>query len=325
MTWMQLRSILELGFLYGIMTIGVYMSYRILKVPDLTVDGSFTLGAAVSVVLSVLGYPMLGIILGASAGLLAGLVTAILQTKLKIQPILAGILVMTGLYTINIWAMGNRPNVALGMSPSVFSKIRGITEHKWLVLMMIFIVVAVLIGVLTVFLHTSLGLSIRATGDNEDMVRSTSINVERMKTIGLCLANMLVALSGALIGQYQGFSDISMGVGIVIMGLASLIIGEVIVLNLYEAVFKKQSILVHLIAVALGAVAYRTIIWGALEIKLSPASMKLVSAIIITIAISYPTMKEYMKLNAQKRLHRLLLKKAAKQNDKKRRSRGVTY
>lgn len=303
MSIQEFMSLMELGLLYGIMTMGIYISYRILNVPDLTVDGSFTLGAALSVMLSMMGYPGLGIVVGMVAGGLAGIVTAFLQTKLKVQPILSGILTMTALYTINIWAMGGKANIALGISESIFTKVEHMLNVQDATLIVAGGMVILIITLLTLFLHTSLGLSIRATGDNEAMVRSSSINVDFTKTVGLCIANMLVALSGAMLGQYQGFADANMGVGMVIMGLASLIIGEILFGSIYELIFKNKSILIALMTVVLGSIAYRGVIWGALELNIASSSMKLISAIIITLAISYPVIKSKIQLGRRKKVH----------------------
>ncbi|MEF9960617.1 MAG: ABC transporter permease [Niameybacter sp.] len=303
MSLYTLTSCLELGLLYGLLALGIYISYRILNIADLTVDGSFTLGAAVSVMGATLGHPYLGILLGVGAGALAGVVTALLQTKLRVQPILAGILTMTGLYTINISVMGGKPNLALANVETLFSQTNSILGKQWRGTVVGLIISVVIIAGIVMFLHTQVGLSIRATGDNEEMVSASSINVDFTKILGLAMANGLVGLSGALVGQNQGFADSNMGVGMVVAGLASLIIGEIIFGTLFELIFKKRTILMHVIAVLLGSVAYRTIIALALELNLSASSMKLISAIIITLAISYPVIKESITFNRRKRIH----------------------
>lgn len=284
MSTLAITSAIELGLFYGIMTLGIFISYRILDIPDLTVDGSFTLGAGVSAMLSLAGYPALGILLGFLAGGLAGVVTAILQTKLKVQPILAGILTMTGLYSINIMVMGGKPNLPLTKSWLQFSLAP-------MVVGILFVMIVVILVV--AFLYTRLGLAIRATGDNPEMVSASSINVNRTKVIGLALANALVGLSGALLAQYQCFADVSMGVGMVVMGIASLIIGEVI--------FGKKSIGRNAMAAVVGSIIYRLIIGAAFEINISASSMKLITAIIVAIAISYPAIKEQIRLNKRKK------------------------
>ena len=303
MSLYTLTSCLELGLLYGLLALGIYISYRILNIADLTVDGSFTLGAAVSVMMATLGYPLLGVLLGVVAGALAGVVTAFLQTKLKVQPILAGILTMTALYTINMSVMGDKPNLSLANVDTVFTGIKQLLGKQWAGTVVGVVICMVVIILLVLFLHTQVGLSIRATGDNEEMVRSSSINVDFTKTVGLAMANALVGLSGALIGQNQGFADASMGVGMVVAGLASLIIGEIIFGTLFELIFKRRTVFIHVVAVLLGSVAYRIIIALALELNLSASSMKLISAIIITLAISYPVIKENFSLSHRKRVH----------------------
>ena len=276
-------SAVELGLLYTLLTLGLFISYRILDIPDLTVDGSFTLGAAVSVIITMKGSPELGILAAAAAGTLAGMVTAILQTKLKIQPILAGILTMTGLYSINIMIMG-KPNLSLLGEETIFTKLNTALGGENAEIVIGVVGVAVICILLGIFLHTNVGLAIRATGDNEDMVRSSSINVDRMKIIGLALANALVALSGALVAQKQASADTGMGTGMVVIGIASLIIGEVIV----DSVVKQRGIKANIIAAIIGSIIYRLIISLALTFEISATSMKLISAIIVAFAISYP-------------------------------------
>ncbi|MGL6175312.1 MAG: ABC transporter permease [Cellulosilyticaceae bacterium] len=285
MSALAILSAIELGLFYGIMTLGLFISYRILDIPDLTVDGSFTLGAGVSAMLVLAGHPVLAIICGALAGMVAGIVTATLQTKLKVQPILAGILTMTGLYSINIMVMNGKPNIPLAKAQTLF-----VTMPSWVIGLVSCIV---LVGGVVAFLYTRLGLAIRATGDNPDMVSASSINVNFTKTVGLGLANALVGLSGALLAQYQCFADVNMGVGMVVMGLASLIIGEVI--------FGKRNIVQNAIVVVIGSLIYRFIIAAAFEVNISASSMKLVSAVIVALAISYPAIKEQMVLSKKKR------------------------
>jgi putative ABC transport system permease protein len=293
-TLQMLTTSSELGLLYGLMVLGVWLSYRILDIPDLTVDGSFTLGTAVSCMLALAGYPLLAILGGALAGALAGAVTACLQTKLKISAILSGILTMTALYSINIMVMANQPNRSLiGGVETIFTLGKKIMPFKQsnLIVGLIF---AVLVGIILNFLmKTQLGLALRATGDNEEMVRASSINVDTVKIIGLALSNGLVGMSGALICQQQLFADVNMGVGMIVIGVASLIIGEVI--------FGKKSIGRHLAAAVLGAIAYRLIIALALECNLSSSSMKLVSSLIVGLAVSYPVLIQKKQMMQQRR------------------------
>jgi len=286
-----ITSSVELGLLYGLMTLGLFISYRILDIPDLTVDGSFTLGAAVSVVVATMGHPILGIFLAGIAGSCAGVVTATLQTKLKVQPILAGILTMTALYSINIMVMSGKPNMSFRGIETIFSKMKTMLNISFVPMILGISIVILVMVVLALFLSTQLGLAIRATGDNEDMVRSSSVNVDFTKTVGLAIANSLVGVSGALIAQYQSYTDVSMGVGMVVMGIASLIIGEVI--------FGRKSIRRNIVAAILGSIIYRLIISLAIEFNISASSMKLITAIIVTIAISYPVLKGKIKLTRQ--------------------------
>lgn len=276
MSLFALQGAVELGLIYSLLALGLFVSYRILDIPDLTVDSSFTLGAAVSAVFVTAGHPYLGLIMAVAAGWLAGCLTAFLQTKLKIQPILAGILSMTALYSINLRVMGGKANISLLGTATLFSDVTGKFGK-----MLIALVSVILVGIfLTLFFRTQTGLCIRATGDNEEMVRSSSISTDRMKFIGLGLANALVGLSGGLIAQYQSFTDLSMGIGMVVVGLASLIIGEVI--------FGRPNIWRNIIAVVFGAVIYRCIIAFVFAQGMPTNDLKLISAVIVALAISYP-------------------------------------
>ena len=292
-------SAMELGLLYTLLTLGLFISYRILDIPDLTVDGSFTLGAATAVMITISGYPILALFVAAIVGVLAGVVTATLQTKLKVNPILAGILTMTALYSINIMIMNNKSNVSLLGETTIFTMVKEQMGGNMSGMMVGTIIVLTICLLLGLFLHTKMGLSIRATGDNEDMVRSSSINVDQMKIVGLAIANALVAMSGALVAQKQSFADVSMGTGMVVIGIASLIIGEVIV----DIVVKQRGIKANIIAAVIGSIIYRLIISAALAVNISATSMKLVSAIIVAIAISYPVIKSFIssKVNQYQR------------------------
>ncbi|MBP3886475.1 MAG: ABC transporter permease [Cellulosilyticum sp.] len=292
-------SATELGLFYTLLTLGLFISYRILDIPDLTVDGSFTLGAATAVMVTLSGHPILALFVAAITGMLAGMVTATLQTKFKVNPILAGILTMTALYSINIMVMGDKSNVSLLGETTIFTMAKesmGTSMSGMIIGIISVVAICIALGI---FLYTKLGLSIRATGDNEDMVRSSSINVDAMKIIGLALANALVAVSGALIAQKQSFADVSMGTGMVVIGIASLIIGEVLV----DIVVKQRGIKANIIAAVIGSVVYRLIISAALAVDISATSMKLVSAIIVAIAISYPVIKSTVgqKINQYQR------------------------
>ena len=282
-------SAIELGLIYSLMVLGLFISYRILNIPDLTVDGSFTLGAAVAVVATLAGHPVLGLLLAALAGAAAGFVTALLQTRMKIQPILAGIITMTALYSINLMVMDNKANLPLAQGESIYHNLSG---------MLLSGLAAIgVAAVLVLFLQTPAGLAVRATGDNEAMVRSSSINADRMKMAGLSIANACVALSGALIAHYNCYAEVRMGIGMVVIGLASLIVGEIAV----GLLVRRATILSGAVAAIVGSVLYRLIIAQALEWNFSSSSLKLITAIIVALAMSVPAVKESLRLAKQRR------------------------
>ena len=280
-----LQGSVEQGLIYSLVALGIFLSYRILDVADLTVDGSFTLGAAWSAVLAAAGHPLGGIAAAFLAGAAAGLVTAALQTKLKVQPILAGIITMTALYSINLMVLGGRSNLPLLRVTTVFTLAEGVLPQGVSKLAVAGVFALAAVGGLFLFLRTPLGLSIRATGDNRAMVSSSSINPNFTTTVGLCVANALVAASGALLAQYQSFVEPTMGTGMVVIGLASLIIGEVLMAG-------HRSINRSLLGAVVGAIVYRLIIALALRTSLSASNLKLVSAVIVAAAISYPAIRE---------------------------------
>jgi putative tryptophan/tyrosine transport system permease protein len=284
MTLLALQGSFELGIIYAIMALGVFVSFRTLNMPDLSVDGSFVLGAAVSVVMCSNGHPFLGLLIAIVAGCGAGSITALLHTKLKIQPLLAGILTMLALYSLNLKVMSGRANIPLINKTTVFSALEGSANGDYGKLILSSAILLVMLLLLYLFLNTRLGFVLRATGDNEQMVRASGVNTDSMILIGLALSNGFVALSGALIAQYQSYVDVGMGIGMVIIGLASVIIGEV--------VFGIKSLLRRLIAVILGAVLYRLIIAFALEIGMPATDLKLVSAVIVALAMSMPIIKK---------------------------------
>ena len=271
------------------MVLGLFISYRILNIPDLTVDGSFTLGAAVAVVATLAGHPVLGLLLAALAGAAAGFVTALLQTRMKIQPILAGIITMTALYSINLMVMDNKANLPLAQGESIYHNLPGMLLSG--------LAAAGVAAVLVLFLQTPAGLAVRATGDNEAMVRSSSINADRMKMAGLSIANACVALSGALIAHYNCYAEVRMGIGMVVIRLASLIVGEIAV----GLLVRRTNILSGAVAAIVGSVLYRLIIAQALEWNFSSSSLKLITAIIVAMAMSVPAVKESLRLAKQRR------------------------
>ncbi len=284
-----LQGAVEQGFIYSLVALGLFLSYRVLDVADLTTDGSFTLGAACSAILTIQGHPAAGLLLALLAGAAAGLVTALLQTRLGVQPILAGIVTMTGLYSVNLMVMGGRSNLNMLKEENVFTAAEALLGPAGKLLLAGAFALAVG-GLLALFLRTQLGLSIRATGDNREMVAASSIDPAFTTTVGLCIANALVSLSGGLLVQYQKFSDVNLGTGMVVIGLASLIIGEVIT--------GRRTILRGIAAAVLGAVIYRIIIAAALAANVGAQNFKLVSAVIVAAAISWPCVRE--KLQFQK-------------------------
>ncbi len=275
-------SALELGFLYALVALALFLSFRILNIADMTTDGSFTLGCAVSATLAVAGYPLLALPAAMLAGAGAGLVTSLLQTRFKIPSILAGIITNTGLYTVNLAVMGFSSNVNMLKTETIFTMAKPIlgSVHKLLPIALLALVVGV---VLVLFLRTRLGLSIRATGDNADMVRASSINTAFTVTIGLMIANSLTALSGAVLAQYQRTADINLGSGMVVIGLASLIIGQTLL--------PKGKLWAQALGAILGSILYRFIIALALRLDLPSESLKLISAIIVALAIGLPALR----------------------------------
>lgn len=267
---------IELGLIFSILSLGVYISFRVLNVPDLTVDGSFATGCAVCAVMTISGHPYLGLLLAFVAGGLCGMVTAFLQTKMHMQPLLAGILTMVALYSINLRIMSGAPNISLFSTNTLFTLI----DSELLILLIFSLVIGfVLFG----FFKTNLGLMLRATGDNEVMVRSSSINVDRMKFIGMALSNGIVALSGALLAQYQNFADITSGTGMMVLGLAGIIIGE--------AILRKRTIGFGIASAIIGACIYRLLYQFALQFGIPATDMNLMSAILVAITISLPYLK----------------------------------
>ncbi len=285
-------SSLEQGLVYGIMALGVYLTFRILDFLDLTVDGSFPLGAAVAAKLIVSGLnPFLAVIIAVACGVLAGVITGILNTKLKITGLLSGILTMTALYSINLRIMG-RSNISLLGQEKVFDllSVWGLSTKTSKLLSFLIVIVMVKL-LIDWFLKSELGLAIRATGDNKKMIRSLGVNTNATVILGLGLSNGLVALSGALVAQHQGFTDVKMGIGMIIIGLASVIIGE--------AIIRSKQIKWATLGVVLGSVIYRLVITTALRMRLNPNDLKLVTAILVIVALGAPAIKEEFSLKKQ--------------------------
>ena len=295
-TWVLIQSALELGIIYGIIALALFLTYSMLNVCDLSTDGCYTMGAAAGAVVALAGHPFLALFAAMAAGVLSGLVNAFLQTKMKVESMLAGIIVNTGLYTVNICIMG-KSNLNMNTTTTVFSMMKDLLKgtalesySKMIVALIFLVIIAVL---LALFLGTRLGLSIRATGNNIAMVKSSSINPAMTTTVGLCMGGAMTALAGCLLGEYQKSVDVNMGTGMVTVALASLIIGETI--------FGRRTIKVRILGVILGSCLYRVIVAIALRFNLPASALKLVSAVIVGIAISIPAIKEILALQKTKR------------------------
>ena len=289
------QTALELGFQYALVAMALFLSYRVLDIADLTTDGCFILGCAVSVSLTAAGHPFLAIPAAMAAGACAGFVTAFLQTKLGVPSILAGIVTNTGLYTVNLMAMGWRANQSLLKQDTIFTLFQSTGIGGSWNAILLSAGITVLAGVLLVlFLGTRLGLSIRATGDNRDMVRASSINPTFTITVGLCLSNALTALSGAMVGQAQKTIDINSGTGIVVIGLACLIIGE--------TVLGRRTVVKGAVAVVVGSVIYRFIYAVVFYTKIVPVEcLRLVTAVVVALAIAMPTIRQWAAFQRRKR------------------------
>ncbi|NGP44487.1 ABC transporter permease [Bacillaceae bacterium SIJ1] len=290
-----------MGLIYGIMALGVYLSFRVLDFPDLTVDGSFVTGGAVAALMITNGiHPLLATIAALAAGFLAGCITGLLNTKGKINALLSGILMMIALYSINLRIMG-QPNLPLLNDETLLSQFEGVLGgNEWST--MIFMVVLVLLVkvIVDLFLKTEVGLALRSTGDNARMSRSFSANTNTLTVLGLGLSNGLVALSGAFFAQYSKFSDVSMGIGMIVIGLASVIIGE--------ALFGKKTIMRVTLSVILGAIIYRIVVALALRVGfLDTGDMKLITAVIVIIALIVPRQVDVYREKARRKRKRQAL------------------
>lgn len=279
-----LLTALSQGLLWSMLAMGVFLSFRILDIADLTAEGSFPLGASVGTFLILEGVsPWLATIAAIISGLVAGLVTGILYTKLKIPALLSGILSMTALYSINLRIMG-RANSSLIGKNTIFNLFANAgIQDKWISIIFGLILVSVVIFLLFLFFNTEIGFVLRATGDNVQMVQAQGANTDSLKILGLMISNGLISLSGALIAQDNGYADISMGIGTIVIGLASVIIGEVL--------FGNLSIAKRLMCVVLGSMIYRMIIALVLNLGMEPTDLKLISAILLAVILSLPMMK----------------------------------
>lgn len=284
---------LSQGILWSILAIGVYLSYRVLDIADLTVEGSFPLGAAVASVLLVEEYsPLTAIFVAMIAGMLAGVVTGWLTTQLKIPALLAGILTMIALYSVNLRVMG-KANLSLLQINTLFTQFSWISDNRQVVILVVgFLFTLLICAACYWFFGTEIGTAIRATGFNQNMIRANGINTDAAIILGLLLSNGLVAICGALIAQNNGFADVGMGVGTIVIGLASVIIGEVL--------FGTSSFWRSLLAVVLGSVVYRVVIALVLELGMQPNDLKLFTAIIVAIALGLPLIQAKMKARNRK-------------------------
>ncbi len=278
------------GLVYGFVAIGVYITFRVLAFPDLTVDGSFPLGGAVAAILIVNGIsPWLATAAALTAGIFAGLGTSLLNTKLRINALLAGILMMVALYSINLMIMG-RANVPLLREVTVFEQVSqflGIRTGVTLSIIFMVVLVFIALAILNWFLRTEVGLALRAAGENEQMVRGLGADTSMTTILGVSISNGLVALSGSLVAQNQGFSDVGMGIGMIVMGLASVIIGE--------GLFRPRGVTAILLAVVGGTFAYRLFLGVALRLGLPPADLKLITAALVILALAIPFMRKKMR------------------------------
>ena len=286
------QTALELALFNSLTVLALFLSYNMLNVCDLSTDGCFALGAAVGAVVAIAGHPWLSIPAAMVAGMLSGLVTAVLQTRMGVNSLLAGIIVNTGLYSVNIWIMGGSSLLNMNKTETVFSMLKGALKGTALSgqfsLIIGLIAVALVIAFLSMFLRTKLGLAIRATGDNPDMVRSSSINPAFTTTVGLCISNSFTALSGCLLAQSQKSVTVDIGSGMVTVALASLLIGGVFL--------GRRSIPLRAVGAVLGAFVFRLVYTIALRFNLPAFMLKLISAIIVVIAISGPYLKKQFPL-----------------------------
>ena len=278
---------LELGLICSLTVLALFLSYSMLNVCDLSTDGCFTLGAAVGAMVAVAGYPLLSIPAAMAAGVCSGYITALLQTKMGIDSLLAGIIVNTGLYSVNIAVMAGSPLVSMNKTTTVFTMMKDLLagtplENQYKIVVAA-IAVLLTVAFLTVFLNTRLGLAIRATGNNPDMVRSSSINPVFTTTVGLCVANAFTGLSGCLMAQSQKSAEINLGSGMVTIALASLLIGSTLM--------GRGGIFTRAVGMVLGAFVFRLVYAVALRLNMPSFMLKLVSSVIVILAISLPYLK----------------------------------
>ncbi len=286
------QTALELGLTCSLTVLALFLSYSMLNVCDLSTDGCFTLGATVGAVVAISGHPWLSIPAAMAAGTLSGFVTAVLQTRMGIESLLAGIIVNTGLYSVNIAVMGRSSQLNMNKTETVFTELKALLADTPLAgqyeLIVVFLAVALVILFLTLFLRTRLGLAIRATGDNPDMVRSSSINPVFTTTVGLCVANAFTGLSGCLLAQSQKSVNIDIGSGMLTVALASLLIGQTFM--------GRGPIVKRAVGMVLGSVIFRLVYTAALRLNMPAYMLKLVSSVIVVIAISVPYFKSRLPM-----------------------------
>jgi putative tryptophan/tyrosine transport system permease protein len=276
---------LEQGLAYGLVALGIVITFRILAFPDLTVDGSFPLGAAVVSRLIMEGVsPIHGIFMAIICGFLAGCCTGFLNTKLKINSLLAGILMMTILYSVNLRIMG-RSNIQLLTVNTLLTPLENLDINRFIPIIVFFFVVTLSMKFLTdMFLNTQIGFAMRATGDNEQMIRTLGVNTDNMTVMGIGISNAFVALSGALVAQDQGFADVGMGIGMIVAGLASIIIGE--------ALFGKRTVQRMTLAAIAGSIIYKLIISLGLRLGLAPSDLKMATGVMVILALGIPALRK---------------------------------
>ena len=293
------QTAMELGGIYALVALALFLSYSILNIADLSTDSCFTLGCAVCCQVTLMGHPILALFAAMLAGVLSGYITAFLQTRLGVESILAGIIVNTGLYTVNLAVMGFSSTLSIFKCDNIFSMAKsalGGVLGSWYKLVVALVVVLAVAALLALFLKTRLGLSIRATGDSPDMIKASSVNPAFTITVGLCVSGSLTALSGAVLAQYQKSCDINLGTGMVTIALASLIIGETLV--------GKGGMFRRALGAVIGSCLYRLFVAVALRLNVPAECMKLVSALIVAVAIASPALKRYVAFQKQKAARR---------------------
>lgn len=293
------QTAMELGCIYALVALALFLSYSILNIADLSTDSCFTLGCAVCCQVTLLGHPILALFAAMLAGVLSGYITAFLQTRLGVESILAGIIVNTGLYTVNLAVMGFSSTLSIFKCDNIFSMAKsalGGALGSWYKLVVALVIVLAVAALLALFLKTRLGLSIRATGDSPDMIKASSVNPSFTITVGLCVSGSLTALSGAVLAQYQKSCDINLGTGMVTIALASLIIGETLV--------GKGGMFRRALGAVIGSCLYRLFVAVALRLNVPAECMKLVSALIVAVAIASPALKRYAAFQKQKAARR---------------------